>query len=220
MRRMQASNVLICGMGGVGVEIAKNIVLAGVKSVTIHDTSAVTYDDLSSQFFLHEQDLGKNRAECSQTHLAELNTYVPVIALPSTKQLTCQDLKSYTVVVLTESSTEEQLEFGEFCHANDIKFIVAQTRGIFGQIFCDFGKDFEVVDTDGEAALSAMISSINDEGCVTTLDEQRHGFEDGMFVTFTEVAGMTEVNGAEFKIKGMYFSNVQIWYKVNDIYII
>lgn len=203
MRRMQASNVLICGMGGLGVEIAKNIVLAGVKSVTIHDPCSVSYDDLSTQFFLNEKDIGKNRAACSQAHLAELNTYVPVNTLAPTKQLTCQDLTNYTVVVLTESSTEEQLEFGQFCHKNDIKFIVAQTRGIFGQIFCDFGPKFEVVDTDGETALSAMISSINcdQQGCVTTLDEQRHGFEDGMVVTFSEVTGMTEVNGTEFKIK-------------------
>lgn len=201
MRRMQASNVLICGMGGVGVEIAKNIVLAGVKSVTIYDAQTTSHDDLATQFFLREEDLGKNRAQCTQTHLAELNTYVPVLTLPPTKRLTCQDLKNYTVVVLTESTTEEQLEFGQFCHENDIKFLVAETRGIFGQIFCDFGSKFEVVDTDGETALSAMISGINEEGCVTTLDEQRHGFEDGMVVTFSEVTGMTEVNGAEFTIK-------------------
>lgn len=203
MRRMQASNVLVCGMGGTGVEIAKNIVLAGVKSVTIHDTQAVSYDDLSTQFFLREEDIGKNRATCTQTHLAELNTYVPVNALPPTKVLSLNDLKNYTVVVLTESTTEEKLEIGEFCHQNDIKFIIAETRGIFGQIFCDFGSKFEVVDTDGETALSAMISSINcdDQGCVTTLDEQRHGLEDGMTVTFSEVNGMQEVNGTEFVIK-------------------
>jgi ubiquitin-activating enzyme E1 len=196
---MQASNVLICGMGGIGVEIAKNIVLAGVKSVTIHDTLTVSHDDFSTQFFLREQDCGKNRATCTQTHLAELNTYVPVLSL--TKTLTTQDLLNYTVVVLTESTTEQQLEYGQFCHENDIKFIIAETRGIFGQIFTDFGAKFEVVDTDGETALSTMISGINEEGCVTTLDEQRHGFEDGMTVTFSEVLGMTEVNGNEYKIK-------------------
>jgi len=203
MRRMQASNVLISGMNGLGVEIAKNVVLAGVKSVTIHDTQPVTYDDLSTQFFLHENDLGKNRAQCTQTHLAELNTYVPVNALDSNKRLTTDDLKHYQVVVLTQSTTQEQLEFGDFCHQNSIKFIVAETRGIFGQIFCDFGVKFEIVDVDGEQALSAMISAINNDsqGVVTTLDEQRHGFEDDMIVTFTEVKGMSEVNGQEFKIK-------------------
>lgn len=34
-------------------------------------------------------------------------------------------------------------------------------------------------------------------GVVTCLDEARHGFESGDFVTFTEVQGMTELNGCE-----------------------
>lgn len=49
MRRMQHSNVLISGMKGLGVEIAKNVVLGGVKSVTIHDEGTAEWADLSSQ---------------------------------------------------------------------------------------------------------------------------------------------------------------------------
>lgn len=49
MRKMAKSNVLIAGMGGLGIEIAKNVVLAGVKSVTIQDTEKTTWSDLSSQ---------------------------------------------------------------------------------------------------------------------------------------------------------------------------
>ena len=49
MRRMQHSNVLISGMKGLGLEIAKNVVLGGVKSVTIHDDGNAEWVDLSSQ---------------------------------------------------------------------------------------------------------------------------------------------------------------------------
>ena len=191
MRRMQASNVLIVGMGGLGVEIAKNVILGGVKSVTIYDKENVSLDDLASHFYASESDIGKNRAKCTLPHLAELNTYVPLKAIEPTKILACEDLLHYQVVVLTNSPHQEQIEFGKFCHQNNIKFIVAETRGIFGQIFCDFGDKFEVVDVDGEQPLSAMISAINSDpqGIVTTLDEQRHGFEDNMVVTFSEVKG-------------------------------
>lgn len=96
MRRMQLSNVLISGMGGLGVEIAKNIILGGVKSVTIHDTSNTTYYDLSSQFFLKESDIGKNRANCCLASLAELNTYVPVNA--HTLDLSEDFLKTFQVI--------------------------------------------------------------------------------------------------------------------------
>ena len=49
MRRMASSNVLIAGMKGLGVEVAKNIVLGGVKSVTIQDTEKAAWGDLTSQ---------------------------------------------------------------------------------------------------------------------------------------------------------------------------
>jgi len=201
MHRMAASNVFISGMGGLGVEIAKNVVLGGVKSVTIYDQETVTYRDLASQYLLAKTDFRKNRADCTQTHLAELNVYVPVNV--HSEPFALDFLKNFTVVVLTNSSTEEQVKIGTFCHDNNIKFISADTKGIFGKIFCDFGEKFEVFDADGENPISTMISLISSDtsSVVTTLDENRHGFEDGCYVTFTEVKGMDEVNGREFQIK-------------------
>lgn len=46
---MAHSSVLVSGMKGLGIEIAKNVVLAGVKSVTIHDQGNAEWLDLSSQ---------------------------------------------------------------------------------------------------------------------------------------------------------------------------
>ena len=54
MRKMGATNVLISGMKGLGVEIAKNVILAGVKSVTIHDPEEIKIEHLSSQVSLLE----------------------------------------------------------------------------------------------------------------------------------------------------------------------
>uniref|UniRef100_A0A8C5HJQ2 E1 ubiquitin-activating enzyme n=1 Tax=Gouania willdenowi TaxID=441366 RepID=A0A8C5HJQ2_GOUWI len=197
MKRMQISNVLISGMRGLGVEIAKNVILGGVKSVTVHDQGVAEWRDLSSQFYLREEDLGKNRAEVSQLRLAELNNYVSVTAY--TGALTEDYLTKFQVVVLTNSSLDEQHQVGDFCHSKGIKLIVADTHGLFGQLFCDFGEDMVVYDATGEQPLSAMISMITKDnpGVVTCLDEARHGFESGDFVTFTEVQGMTELNGCQ-----------------------
>jgi ubiquitin-activating enzyme E1 len=78
MKRMGASNVLIVGMKGLGVEIAKNIALAGVKSLTLYDPAPAQISDLSSQFFLHPEDVGKPRASVTAPRVAELNAYTPV----------------------------------------------------------------------------------------------------------------------------------------------
>lgn len=48
----------------------------------------------------------------------------------------------------------------------------------------------------------------DNQGVVTCLDEARHGFESGDYVTFTEVQGMTELNGCqpvEIKVLGKTF---------------
>ena len=58
---MAKSNVLVSGLGGLGIEIAKNIALAGIKSLTAHDVHATTVQDLGTQFFLSEEDIGRNR---------------------------------------------------------------------------------------------------------------------------------------------------------------
>ena len=62
MKKMAKSAVLVSGMKGLGLEIAKNIILGGVKSVTLHDVENAEIIDLSSQFYLSEEDVGKNRA--------------------------------------------------------------------------------------------------------------------------------------------------------------
>ncbi|XP_063844660.1 ubiquitin-like modifier-activating enzyme 1 isoform X2 [Scylla paramamosain] len=219
MRRMASSDVLISGLGGLGVEIAKNVILGGVKSVTVHDTKDASMHDLGSHFFLTEKDLGVNRAQACQERLSELNPYVPVSA--STSPLSDDFLKHFRVVVLTDSTKEEQLRVSAFCHAHDIALILGSTNGLFGQIFCDFGENFEVVDTNGESPVSAMVAGITKEenSVVTCLDESRHSLEDGDHVTFSEVQGMTELNGCSpipIKVLGPFTFSIGDTTKFSD----
>lgn len=207
MHRMGTADVLIAGMRGLGVEIAKNVILSGVKSVTVQDEGSTEWTDLSSQFFLSEYDVGQNRATCSLPRLSALNQHVRVSA--HTGPLDETLLQKFQVVVLTDSSLDDQKRFSEFCHLNGIKFIVADTKGLCGQLFCDFGEEFEVLDKDGEMPVSALIDHITkaNPGVVTCADDQKHGFEDGCKVSFSEVRGMTELNSVgpvEIKVCSPY----------------
>lgn len=49
MKRMANSNILVVGAKGLGTEIAKNVALAGVKSLTLYDPNPVKIEDLSTQ---------------------------------------------------------------------------------------------------------------------------------------------------------------------------
>ncbi|RZC82799.1 hypothetical protein C5167_045584 [Papaver somniferum] len=95
MRRLFASNILVSGMQGIGADIEKNLILAGVKSVTLHDEGNVELWDLSSNFIFSEDDIGKNRAVASVTKLQELNNVVLFSALST--PLTMDQLSNFEV---------------------------------------------------------------------------------------------------------------------------
>ena len=47
-------------MSSLGNEICKNILLAGIKHLTILDDKPLTENDFDSQFFSPQEDIGKN----------------------------------------------------------------------------------------------------------------------------------------------------------------
>lgn len=58
--RLRTANILLITMKALANEVAKNLVLAGVGSLTIQDHQPVTDDDLGAHFFVSKQDVGKN----------------------------------------------------------------------------------------------------------------------------------------------------------------
>ena len=208
MKRMGSSNILVVGLRGLGVEIAKNIALAGVKSLTLFDPRPAKISDLSSQFFLHPEDVGKPRAAVTVPRVSELNPYTPVKE-HSSKDLTSDlsQLDQYQVVVLTDTPLKDQLTIADYCHQKGIYLVVTDTFGLFGSIFADFGKNFSCVDPTGENPVSGIVAGIDSEGLVSANDETRHGLEDGDYVTFTEVEGMEALNDSaprKVTVKGPY----------------
>ncbi|XP_026954640.1 ubiquitin-like modifier-activating enzyme 7 isoform X3 [Sagmatias obliquidens] len=196
MQRIQRAKVLLSGLQGVGAEVAKNLVLMGVGSLTLHDPHPTCWSDLSAQFFLSEQDLGRSRAEASQELLAKLNGAVQVCI--HTGDITEDLLLDFQVVVLTASELQEQLKVGTICHKHGVCFLVADTRGLVGQLFCDFGEDFTVQDPTEAEPLVAAIQHISQgsPGILTLREEaDAHRFNNGDLVTFSGIEGMVELNG-------------------------
>lgn len=211
--RMQNSDVLIVGLSGLGVETAKNVILSGVKSVTLYDNDLVTYKDLSANFYLSESDIGKPRATSCVTQLSALNPNVKVSVMDT--ELSPNNLINFSCVVLMGVSPTKQIELNEFCRSKNISFIAADAYGLFGYIFCDFGNSFVVNDTNGEIAATSMVAGVTtDSGdvMVTTLEDTRHGLESGDYVALTDIVGMEALNGKEYKVivKGPYTFSLEM----------
>ncbi|XP_043971300.1 ubiquitin-like modifier-activating enzyme 6 [Gambusia affinis] len=203
MHQMAQSSVFLSGMGALGVEIAKNIVLAGVKSVTLHDTKNCETWDLGCNFFIHNEDVlsHRSRVEAVCPRVADLNPYVQVdmSSLPVDDNTDLSFLRKYQCVILTEANLNLQKRINTFCHSQQppIRFISCDTYGIGARIFCDFGETFEVSDPTGEEPKEIFIQSItqNNPGIVTCMDNRPHGLQTGHSVIFREVHGMVALNG-------------------------
>jgi ubiquitin-activating enzyme E1 len=196
MGKLIKMKVLLVGCRGLGVEIAKNLILAGPASVTIYDPRPVVWGDLSSNFYCLEKDVNNTtKAEASISKLQELNPYVKVNVINS---LTLEDHSQYNVVCYTEvlDSIESLIEVDSFCRSQNIGFILTTTYGPSGFAFVDYGDEFWVSDADGEETKSfIVVNATQSNPCIITVHEdKRHKFQDGDYIKFTEVEGMTELN--------------------------
>jgi len=215
MGKLVQMKVFVSGLRGLGVELAKNLILAGPKAVVLHDDALAEMRDLGANFYLAESDVGKrSRAQASQEKLAELNPYVSVgvHSGPVTEEV----LAGFTVVVFTETDQADLIKYNDFCRSRSpaIGFIAADCFGLAGSVFVDFGDEFSVFDQDGEEPKSAIVAGITQEdpGAVHTHHERRHGLQDDDWVTFREVQGMVEVNNTkprQIKVTGPYSFTIE-----------
>jgi ubiquitin-activating enzyme E1 len=85
------------------------VILAGVKSVTLHDPTPTTWLDLGAQFYLTNDDLGIPRAAACVTKLAELNPYVRVADASSSSITDTSFLEHFQCVVMVNMPLELQV---------------------------------------------------------------------------------------------------------------
>ena len=136
--RLRSSKILIAGINGLGAEIGKNIILAGVKSVMFLDHRNVSQLDFTSNFFVPRDHLGQNRAEASRTRAQALNPMVDVqFDIGVLGEKAEEFFKQFDVVVILEATVAEQIRIDNICRSNNIKFYATDLWGMFGFSFVD-----------------------------------------------------------------------------------
>ena len=150
MGKLVKMKVLIIGLRGLGVETAKNLILAGPGQVDLYDPTTVKIEDLGSNFYLKQEHVGQaTRAEGSVGQLKELNPYVKVNVVESAGEA---DVGNYSVVVVTENfiGQEGLFKLNEACRSGRTGFIASEALGAAGYIFLDYGNEFIINDENGE----------------------------------------------------------------------
>eukprot|EP00831_Metopus_contortus_P017449 TRINITY_DN1735_c0_g1_i1.p1 TRINITY_DN1735_c0_g1~~TRINITY_DN1735_c0_g1_i1.p1 ORF type:complete len:737 (-),score=115.62 TRINITY_DN1735_c0_g1_i1:992-3202(-) len=202
LAKITKMKVLVIGMRGIGFEVAKNLVLTGPNQVSIYDPGLVDIADIGSNFYLNESQVGKvSRADACVGQLKELNPYITVDVVKT--EIKEDILKQFTVVVVTEMlyPPSKLMEMNEFCRSQNppIAFIMTFCMGLYGFTFTDFGPKFLVKDKTGEPTASYVLFFVTKDnpGIVRVHEEKKHNLNDGDYVKFRDVEGMTELNSAD-----------------------
>lgn len=143
-----------------GIEIAKNLILAGPKKVTLSDNQLVKVSDLGSNFYLKEHHVGSvSRAEAVLEELSNLN---PSVNVSASKDFSVEFISSnFDCVVITDHYDREYLtHLNKVCRQKGIGFIYTGNLGLYGFAFVDFGDDHRVHDPNGEQCKSTVIVGI------------------------------------------------------------
>ncbi|KAI1769527.1 hypothetical protein GGR53DRAFT_3439 [Hypoxylon sp. FL1150] len=137
-QKIQSANIVLITMKALANEIAKNLVLAGIGSLTVVDDHVVTEADLGAQFFLTEEDIGKNRAEAAAARIQKLNPRVRVIAdSGSIMTKGASFFRDYDIVIATDLSPTLLAFINTATRLHNRQFYAAGTHGLYGYIFCD-----------------------------------------------------------------------------------
>jgi len=92
--RIMAASAMVVGLSGLGLEVAKNCVLAGLHHLMLVDPGTQTDYNLGATFCLSEKTAGMSRADACTNYLVELNPKVNVVSK------SVQDLSSASLVPL------------------------------------------------------------------------------------------------------------------------
>ena len=204
MEKISQLKILIIGLRGLGIEIAKNIIISGPNKVTVFDPQEVEIQDLGSNFYLSEKDIGKRRDKSCLSKLKKLNKYVQIEYLEESTQINDIDkiknilINDFNVIVITELLSKKNILFlDEISRENKICLIYSVIFGLSSFIFTDFGLDFLISDSHGLERRKFFIKKIErSEKGLVEIDwpNDKKITKLRNYIIFKDVEGMSEIN--------------------------
>lgn len=168
MKKMSGKSVLISfgEFSGLATEVAKSVVMTGVKSLLLHSNSTFDEDhietDLSTSYYLKP---GKEYTRCKDrlgeiaVKLQELNPNVK-IEYNALYGSIYEEIPKHDVVVCCDKAIAACIHINKKVREHGGRFIMCSTKGLYGYVFSDFGDKFAVHDTNGENLKSGVLTGV------------------------------------------------------------
>ncbi|GAB4860411.1 SUMO-activating enzyme subunit 1A [Ancistrocladus abbreviatus] len=142
-RRLSKAHVLVCGMKGTIAEFCKNIVLAGVGSVTLLDDRMVTEEAFHANFLIPPDEniyAGRSIAEVCCDSLKDFNPMVRVsVEKDNLSSLGGDFYQKFDIIIISSCCLKTKRLINEKCRklSKRVAFYSVDCRDSCGEIFAD-----------------------------------------------------------------------------------
>lgn len=171
-RRLSQGRVLVVGCGGVGIEVCKNLALAGVSSMSIRDETPIAEGEWQCMP-LSGDDVGLSRSSACAPRVGELNPYCDVKELIADAAVLLELIKGGEFDCVAACSVDGKLaaSLSSACREAGVGFVYAAVQDAKKIVVADdFGKSFESIDREpvGSALEPKLIESLDSVGADST----------------------------------------------------
>ncbi|KAL2013531.1 hypothetical protein VTN00DRAFT_1056 [Thermoascus crustaceus] len=136
--KLRSANILLITIRALANEVAKNLVLAGIGSLTILDHEVVTEEDLGAQFFITEEHVGRNRAQAAGPQIHSMNPRVQLhIDTDNVRSKPPEFFAQFEVIIATELDFPTFTTVNASCRLSNRPFYAAGLHGFYGYVFAD-----------------------------------------------------------------------------------
>ena len=203
MNKISKLKILIYGLRGLGIEISKNIILAGPERVTIFDDNKITIEDLGSNFYIEEENIGSKRDEISLIKLSKLNNHVKCDYLKNGNLE--ESIKEYDILIITEiMKIDDIIKLDKLCNKNKKGFIYCLVFGLSFYCFVDFGEHLINNISNNDIRKFFIKDITKGKTTIITIDNEFDNFDlnENEYIIFKQLKGMSQLlDGKKRKIK-------------------
>lgn len=227
MIKLSKMKILLLGLRGLGVEILKNIILEGPYSVDIYDPNFIELEDLNSNFFVSEQNVGEIRDKIIIEKIKDLNPNVQCTVLLQNiqseennyeKELSfiLESIKNYDLIIISEFVSKNTIiKINNKCKILNKGLIYTCLLGLCGFLFNYFGDEHLITSPyDRDDNLYPIKNIKKGDKTIIFLEKSLEGFpniEEEGYIKLINIKGMDELNTNEiYKAKVSKFSEFEI----------
>lgn len=146
---LKDSTVLIVGVGGLGVEIAKNLAMVGVGHLILVDMDTIEYSNLNRQILFIGAPEGSYKAEMAARKLKEINPFIKVTFFNKYVQdIDPEIFQQSDLYIAGLDNVKARLEMNRRAIHNNRPLIDAGTAAFNGHVYTVFPGDNACLDCD------------------------------------------------------------------------